>query len=126
MSTINDVPEGHPVHESTHEFEPCLGKDCIHFLGYTTEEYVHICDTRGPDYGKECHHVWHDHTCTKNQALGDIRQEIYDRAFATSDSIYGGWDTPFSRSRLRKAHNAWEAIAEEWRQFRCPFYSPQT
>lgn len=123
MSTKSVAPEGPPTYESTTEFEPCLGKDCTYFLGYTTTEYIHICEARGPDYGRECRHIWHTHSCAKYQELGDIRQEIYDRAFAAKDAIYGGWDTPFSKARHDKASRAWDAIAEEWRQFRCPFYS---
>ena len=109
-------------------FDPgCFGKDCV-FYGeefedvHLVKEGYHRSELGTPFLCKEDTQViWCGHHCLKNKELGEIRQAIYNRAQKASDEISYDKYKNLSMS-IRKKGEAFDNIANEWRNFVCPFY----
>jgi len=85
---------------------------CIHFKGNKTETIESISTYKGTT--RAILRVDTIPECGKDAERAIIRQEIYDRALATRDSM----------PTIRRGHNAFERIANEWRNHKCKFFEP--
>ena len=100
---------------------PCLGRDCVFWDG--EKEQVHEYES-GYDMFDKWHSafksIWHGEKCQKDEEIGSIRAEIYDRADKAADKIYE------SKKYVKpwvQAKKAFDEIADEWRNLKCPFYT---
>jgi hypothetical protein len=102
---------------------PCQGQDCKFWQG-KYEEKTH----RPKGYGElgvwheEFISIWHGEHCEKSSDLGTIRQEIYDRALEASDNIHKSNKYKIITTMVKKSGEAFDKIADEWRNMKCPFY----
>lgn len=114
---------------NTYSNIPCQGRDCIFWDG-EYEEIRHYPKGYNKDSGlyseEEFTSIWHGEHCKKNFQLGQLRQSIYERASEASDKIYN--ESKYKRiiTMIAKAHSAFNEIADEWRNMRCPFYAVET
>jgi hypothetical protein len=104
----------------------CLGKSCVYY-GKDIEdirEYPAGYSKKTGNYTKEPFiSVWKGHECSRDKERYAIRQEIYERAQKASDNVYNkGTDIKKIRFTIKKASKAFDKIADEWRNFECPFY----
>lgn len=107
--------------EQTYCNIPCVGRDCKHWLEEFTTTKYYPSGFRDGVWREELISIWHGERCSKNEELGKIRHEIYTRAQAACDSVYT--NTPGCTMRtIRKASDAFDNIANEWRNMKCPFY----
>lgn len=103
---------------------PCQGKDCIFWGGEYQEEkhYSAGYDLLGlHEWHEEFTSIWHGEHCSKSSDLGQIRQEIYNRALAASDEVHRKGYKVLS-TEIKKAGEAFDKITDEWRKMKCPFY----
>jgi hypothetical protein len=105
---------------------PCLGKDCKFWGGEYQEERIY---PKGYDqlglgvYIKEAiTSMWHGEHCNKNSEIVELRKSIYDRALEASDNVHKSGKYKNISMEIRKAGEAFDNIADEWRNMRCPFY----
>ena len=105
---------------------PCLGRDCKHWGGEYQEETVipRGYDTLGLGIWNDEERlvVWHGEHCNKSCELAKIRKKIYDRALEASDNIHKSDKYKSIHTEIRKASEAFDKIADEWRNMKCPFY----
>jgi len=104
---------------------PCVGKDCKWWGGEYQEERVYpkgYNKDSGIYSAEEFTSIWHGEHCKRNFDIGQLRQSIYERADKASDDIYKENKYKLITTLISKAHKAFEEIADEWRNMRCPFY----
>lgn len=104
---------------------PCIGKDCQYWGGEYQDEKVYPAGYNKDSglYSKEPFtSIWHGEYCNRNFELGQLRQSIYERADKASDDIYKENKYKKITVLIAKAHEAFDKIADEWRNMRCPFY----
>lgn len=103
---------------------PCQGRDCIFWDGEYQEEkyYPKGYNKDSGIYSKEEFvSIWHGEHCKKSFEISQIRQEIYDRALKASDDVHRkGYKS--IHTEIKKAGEAFDKIADEWRNMKCPFY----
>ena len=105
---------------------PCIGRDCKYWGGEFQDE--HYCPKGYDQLGlghynnEEFTSIWHGEHCNRNFELGQLRQSIYERADKASDDIYKENKYKKITVLITKAHEAFDKIADEWRNMRCPFY----
>ena len=104
---------------------PCLGKDCKYWGGEYQEETVcpkgYNKDT-GIYSKEEFTSIWHGEHCNISPKLAELRKSIYDRALEASDNIHKIGKYKNIGMEIHKAGEAFDKIADEWRNMRCPFY----
>lgn len=105
---------------------PCIGKDCKYWGGEYEEG--HYCPKGYDQLGlghynnEEFVSIWHGEHCNKNCEIGELRKSIYDRALEASDNIHKSNKYKNLNMEIHKAGEAFDKIADEWRNMRCPFY----
>jgi len=107
---------------------PCVDKNCKFWGGEYQEEKVYPRGYARNWLGlgiwnnEEITSIWHGEHCKKDFELGKLRQSIYERADKASNDIYK--ENKYKRITMlvSKAHEAFDKIADEWRNMRCPFY----
>jgi hypothetical protein len=102
----------------------CQGKSCIHY-GKDYEDIKIYEKGYGESgiYHDEFTSIWEGHECAKDKDRDKIRKEIYDRALTASDEIHKK-ETDISKISytIKKASKAFDKIANEWRNIKCPFF----
>jgi len=102
---------------------PCQGKDCVFFLEEYEERIEHKVGRYYGGYNKEPFvAIWHGQRCLRDNELGKIRQEIYDRADDASNNIHKSNKYKIISTLCKKSKEAFDKIADEWRNMKCPFY----
>jgi len=105
---------------------PCLGKDCKYWTGEYEDVRVYPkgYDQLGLGHynNEEFTSIWHGEHCNKNTDIGELRKSIYDRALEASDNIHKNNKYKNIGMEIRKAGEAFDKVADEWRNMRCPFY----
>ncbi len=104
---------------------PCIARDCTYWAGEFQEEHHYSAGYNKDSglYSKESFtSIWHGEHCNKNCEIGELRKSIYDRALEASDNIHKSDKYKNLGMEIRKAGEAFDKIADEWRNMRCPFY----
>ena len=104
---------------------PCITEDCIYFAGDYEErhEYLQGYSKITGQYASEPFIViWHGQKCMRNPELASLRKEIYDRAIAASDDVHKEKKYKNISTEIHKAGEAFDKIADEWREMKCSFY----
>jgi len=98
---------------------PCQGRDCKYWGGEF--EDIYFCPSKIID-GKrteDCNVIWHGEHCKKSEEVGKIRGEIYSRAQKAYDDCF---DSCKYKKPWIQGGSAFDKIADEWRNLKCPFY----
>lgn len=104
---------------------PCQGRDCKYWGGEYTEEKLYPVGYNKDTgiYSKELiTSIWHGEHCNRSNDLAQLRKSIYDRALKASDAIHKSNKYKLVSMAVRKAGEAFDKIADEWRNMKCPFY----
>lgn len=104
---------------------PCLGKDCKYWGGEYQKEKIYpkgYNKDSGIYTKEEFISVWHGEHCNKNTEISQLRKSIYDRALEASDDIHKSNKYKNISMEVRKSGEAFDKIADEWRNMKCPFY----
>ena len=92
----------------------CQGTNCIFYKGRKTREVKQLITVKkdGRKVTEKVIRVDTDPICEKGKERGAIREEIYNRAFRAKDE----------KKTYRTMKNAFDKIADEWRNNMCRFY----
>jgi hypothetical protein len=104
---------------------PCQGRDCKYWNGEYTEEKIYPVGYNKDSgiYNKEMIiSIWHGERCKKSSDLAELRKSIYDKALEASDNVHKNSKYKNINMVVRKAGEAFDKIADEWRSMKCLFY----
>lgn len=104
---------------------PCQGRDCKYWGGEYQEERIYpkgYNKDSGIYSKEEFTSIWHGEHCNISPKIAELRKSIYDRALEASDNIHESEKYKNISMEIRKAGEAFDKIADEWRNMICPFY----